>query len=143
MRKWLQSLLAILPMLALTNVRAADGALDTTFGGGTGIVLVRSRGAITARGTSPAWQCNPPARSSSGWINKNTQLVCFVLRLNRDGSVDPTFTNHNSLAPGYSGYGDCRFHSIAVRPNDAVVAAGEDLETSTVRGSITPIHGRR
>jgi uncharacterized delta-60 repeat protein len=116
--------------------RAADGALDPTFGGGTGKVQLPQEG-----GYHGTWMPTDVAVQSdgkiivSGWTDEGF-TDCFVLRLDADGSLDTTFGSGNGLAAGYEGLGNCKYTTVAVRANDAIVAGGYGVGYNPTPGLI-------
>lgn len=117
-------LTAALAAFSRTSAVAADGALDPTFGGGTGKVQLPQDG-----GYEGTWQATDVAVQStgklivSGWTTRDA-YECFVLRLNVDGSLDTTFGGGNGFSPGYAGYGNCEYTGVAVRSDDTIVTSG-------------------
>lgn len=116
---------ALICALAFVSpARAADGALDPTFGAGTGKVQLPQEG-----GYHGTWMPTDVAVQSdgkiivSGWNDQNP-TNCFVLRLDADGTLDTSFGGGNGFAAGYAGFGYCKYMTVAVRTDDSIVAGG-------------------
>ncbi|MEO5623977.1 MAG: delta-60 repeat domain-containing protein [Dokdonella sp.] len=125
MKQLLVVLIAGMSMFAASLCAwGADGALDSTFGGGTGKVKLPQAG-----GYEGTWQATDVAVQStgkiivSGWTSQGA-TNCFVLRLNVDGTLDTSFGGGNTFQPGYAGFGNCKYTTVAVRGNDSIVAGG-------------------
>lgn len=121
---------------ACTSAWCADGALDTTFGGGTGKVMLAQAG-----GYQGSWQATDVAVQSngkiviSGWTDEGL-TDCFVLRLNTDGSLDSTFGGGNGFAAGYAGYGNCKYTGVVVLADDSIVASGYGVGYAATPGFV-------
>ncbi len=134
LHRWLTPFLAW-PLCCATSF-AADGALDLSFGAGTGKVQLPQAG-----GYQGTWQATDVAVQStgkiivSGWTDEGF-TNCFVLRLNVDGSLDTGFGGGNGFVPGYAGFGNCRYTSVAVRGDDRIVAAGYGIDYNPTPGIV-------
>jgi uncharacterized delta-60 repeat protein len=101
------------------NRTNADGSVDTSFGGGTGRVLV------------PTWYATvtTPVELADGKIlvgtsTGGTNADFKIIRLNADGSVDSTFgTNGSAVVP--VGTNNDLLRRIAVDANGKIVIAGQ------------------
>lgn len=99
-----------------------SGALDATFGS-NGKAILNSAEANAAGSNLVATDV---AVQSNGKIivAGYADSACVLARLNANGSLDTSFGGTNSFSPGFAGYGNCSFTSLAVRADDRIVAAG-------------------
>jgi uncharacterized delta-60 repeat protein len=106
---------------ASISVRGAPGALDTTFGG-TGRLNFRSSGDDRFIGVALA-----PDGKMVMVISNFRDSLTTVLRLNPDGTTDPTLRKRLNLASGRETIG-----GVAVQPDGKIVLAGgfEGAQTS-------------
>ena len=117
-----QRLFLVAALVGCAATHAADGDLDTAFGSSGKAIL----NAAEAGATGSNFTATDVATQSNGKIivAGYTDGDCVLARLNPNGSLDTSFGGTNSFLPGFAGYGDCSFTGIAVRPDDRIVAAG-------------------
>jgi uncharacterized delta-60 repeat protein len=101
-------------VLARSN---ADGSVDTTFGNGTGRVVVPTSFDV---GTAPVEL--PNGKLLLGFTTYGSNSDFKVMRMNADGSVDTTFGTGGSTV--VSAGGDDALRQIAVDPNGKIVLVG-------------------
>ena len=131
---WKASLLAtIVSLLAYTIALAASGDLDTTFGGGDGLVIsypVPSDPGRSDHASDLAIQPNGKIVAVGGSYVYSTGNSDFaVLRFNTDGSLDSTFSGDGRLITNLGGYD--RANGVAIQPNGKIVAVGEKCSSSS------------
>jgi uncharacterized delta-60 repeat protein len=116
----LQRILVIASLTGASVAQAADGDLDLSFGNAGKVQIASSS---LGRGTSlvvadVAFQSNGKIVA----VGNDDQNDCFVFRLNLNGTLDTTFGGLNGFPAGFVGYAGCDAASIAVRPDDRIVA---------------------
>jgi uncharacterized delta-60 repeat protein len=121
-----QCLFLVAALLGCAAAHTADGDPDTTFGSG-GKAILNSAEANAAGSNLVATDV---AVQSNGKIivAGYADSVCVLARLNPNGSLDTSFGGTNSFSPGFAGYGNCSFTSLAVRADDRIVAAGNQSD---------------
>src|SRR5688572_8508761 len=125
---WKASVLATtVSLLAYTIALAASGDLDTTFGGGDGLVIsypVPSDPGRSDHASDLAIQPNGKIIAVGGSYVYSTGNSDFaVLRFNTDGSLDSTFSGDGRLITNLGG--SDRANGVAIQPNGKIVAVGE------------------
>jgi uncharacterized delta-60 repeat protein len=100
----------------------ADGSLDTSFGGGSGIVLL-PLGASDDRAYGIALQ--PDGKIViAGSSHDGTRAEFALVRLLADGTPDPAFGNSGTTKTSF-GNGNAWSYSLALQRNGKVIAVGE------------------
>jgi len=130
---WKASVLATtVSLLAYTIALAASGDLDTTFGGGDGLVIsypVPSDPGRSDHASDLAIQPNGKIIAVGGSYVYSTGNSDFaVLRFNTDGSLDSTFSGDGRLITNLGG--SDRANGVAIQPNGKIVAVGEKCSSS-------------
>ncbi|HEX5637920.1 MAG TPA: hypothetical protein VFY78_12580, partial [Gammaproteobacteria bacterium] len=115
-----------LQTIALVQINA-HGTVDSSFGGGDGIVLVNP-GLNTSHGHAIAVQ--PDGRILVTGDANGTSIDLAVLRFNSDGSADTTFDTDGVLTTDIGGFQDIGY-AIALQPDRKILVAG----SSGVSGS--------
>jgi uncharacterized delta-60 repeat protein len=132
---------ALLPCFAPPVAIAADcyltapGCLDATFGGGTGKVLINTDGNISssfdldqARGVAIQTDGKIVAAGTTSPRNI-TKFV--VVRVNADGSLDPTFGNAGIVTTSFS-TGSARAYAVALQSDGKIVVVGTSVDSHNV-----------
>ncbi len=100
----------------------ANGSLDTTFGGGDGIVLTGSY----HRPSSVALQSDGKiVVAGQSKVSLQASQDFTVARYNTDGTLDTTFDNDGVVTTPMSSADD--FRAIVIQPDGKIVAAGQAL----------------
>jgi len=115
-----------------------NGTLDSTFGGGSGVVL-RQLGA----GGSPFSQANGLALQGDGKIvlagfaSQSGNDQSLIARLNPDGSPDASFAGGAVLHQyGLGGSPQSFFNSVAIQSDGRVVAAGGATDATSTNDQV-------
>jgi uncharacterized delta-60 repeat protein len=98
-----------------------NGALDTSFGGGDGIVRFRVGG---HRSAANALVLDGTKIVVAGWTDNGSSLDFAVARLDADGALDPSFGGGTGRVETSFGSRDDVAEAIALQPNGKVVVAG-------------------
>jgi uncharacterized delta-60 repeat protein len=133
---------ALLPCFAPPVAIAADcyllspGCLDATFGGGTGKVLINTDGNISsafdldqARGVAIQTDGKIVAAGVTTMPGNITKFV--VVRVNADGSLDPTFGGAGIVTTSFS-TGSASAYAVALQADGKIVVVGTSVDSHNV-----------
>ncbi|MEZ5908176.1 MAG: tandem-95 repeat protein [Hyphomicrobiaceae bacterium] len=106
----------------------ADGSVDATFGGGTGIVT-------TAIGSSHAYGMSVALQSDGRIVVAGSAIVgsdydTAIVRYNSDGSLDTSFGGDGIVTTTITGAGDHGF-AISIQPDGRILVAGGAFDGSS------------
>jgi uncharacterized delta-60 repeat protein len=113
--------------IVLTNLQipawAADGDLDTSFGGGDGIVTTLLAGTDDGESYSVVIQSDGKiVVAGYSWIDSTSRADFAVVRYNSNGTLDTSFGTSGVVTTDFGSSSEIR--SIAIQSDGKIVAAG-------------------
>ena len=115
----------------------ANGSIDTSFGGGDGIVTLN---------TSPVDSFNSLVVQADGKIlaagsDSNVFGEALVARFNADGTLDTTFSGDGLYSFAYTGNGTSTVSAMAMAPSGQVAAVGDSYDGVTYNFGVLRLAG--